>query len=141
VLGCIFNKLPLEGFYNVQACKEAVSSYFTRQGSIYCPYGFIPLLTISKDSAVEVTPDGMDLGPVIPTSEITILMADIITGAPTAKTASPTADALVDAFLIHVDFGQLLCDVFKYHVSLLRICVLFFTRCVVLQNTPLILLL
>ena len=117
MLGCIFNKLPLEGFYNVQACKEAVSSYFTCQGSTYCPYGFIPLLAVSKDSAVEVTPDGMDLGPLIPTSEVKVLKTDIITVASTTKTASPTADALVDAFLIHVDFGQLLCDVFKYHVS------------------------
>jgi hypothetical protein len=140
VLGCIFNKLPLEGFYNVQACKEAVSSYFTRQGSIYCPYGFMPLLT-SKDNTVEVTPDGMDLGPLIPKTEIKKLEADVITVAPTAKTASPTADALVDAFLVHVNFGQLLCDVFKYHVSLQRICVLFFKRCAVRHNTPLILLL
>ena len=135
VLGCIFNKLPLEGFYNVEACKEAVSSYFTRQGSAYCPYGFIPLLSISKDSAVEGTLD------VIPTSEIKILKADAITVAPTAKATSPTADALVDAFLLHVDFGQLLCDVFKYHVSLQRIYLFFSTRCTVLHNTPLIIFL
>lgn len=121
VLGCIFNKLPLEGFYNVQACKEAVSSYFTRHGSIYCPYGFIPILTVSSsnENTVEMSGDGTDLGSIIPTAgDETLKTATATSETPIAKAASLTAEALVDAFLHHVDFNQLLCDVFKHHVSL-----------------------
>ena len=123
VLGCIFNKLPLEGFYNVQACKEAVSSYFTRHGSIYCPYGFIPILTVSSSNENAMSADGIELGSVVPTSgnetiESATAPATATSGTPTAKAASPTTEALVDAFLHHVDFNQLLCDIFKHHVSM-----------------------
>lgn len=123
MLGCIFNKLPLEGFYNVQACKEAVSSYFTRHGSIYCPYGFIPILTVSSSNENAMSADGTELGSVVPTSgnetiESATAPAMATSGTPTAKAASPTTEALVDAFLHHIDFNQLLCDIFKHHVSM-----------------------
>ena len=120
MLGCIFNKLPLEGFYNVQACKEAVSSYFTLKGSIYCPYGFIPMLTIIKKNTMEVKLDDRDPGSAVPTSENETIKTDIPSVIPVAKSASPTVEAMVDAFLDNVDFGQLLRDIIKFHVSLLN---------------------
>ncbi len=54
VLGGIFNKLPLDGFYSLDACKEAVGRYFLT----YCAskqekaYGFIPQVEMPVGSTV-----------------------------------------------------------------------------------------
>jgi dethiobiotin synthetase len=42
VLGGVFNKLDLSGFYSLELCKEAVSSYFSQFKGHQVPYGFIP---------------------------------------------------------------------------------------------------
>ena len=50
VLGCIFNKLPLNGFYNVESCRDAVSSYF-RQFRTECKaYGFVPIFETTEET-------------------------------------------------------------------------------------------
>mmetsp|Transcript_31409 Transcript_31409/g.58490 ORF Transcript_31409/g.58490 Transcript_31409/m.58490 type:complete len:464 (-) Transcript_31409:417-1808(-) len=46
VLGGIFNKIALEGFYNVDACRTAVTSYFTQYRSHCRAYGFVPVMTM-----------------------------------------------------------------------------------------------
>ena len=75
------------------------------------------MLTVSEEIAMEVVP-----GPrsVVLTTGDEPIKTDMTSVTPIPKTAPPTADALVDAFLEHVDFGQLLSDIFKYHVSLLK---------------------
>jgi hypothetical protein len=46
VLGAIFNKLPLTGFYSLENCKEQVTKYFVQMASNkhYRPFGFMPLV-------------------------------------------------------------------------------------------------
>ncbi len=47
VLGAIFNKQLLDGFYSLDACKESITSYFNQYKSYQKPYGFIPLLSVN----------------------------------------------------------------------------------------------
>jgi hypothetical protein len=44
VLGGIFNKIPLEGFYNVESCRTAITSYFRQYRKMCKAYGFIPVM-------------------------------------------------------------------------------------------------
>jgi hypothetical protein len=125
VLGGIFNKLPLEGFYSLEACKEAVTSYFSQHGQQYCPYGFIPLLQSSgergrMDIAESIVPDTNTV-----TATVTVAATEVKPISPTVPPAvvlpsnpdAPDEEALVDAFLEHVDLGRLLFDVFMHSVS------------------------
>ena len=42
VLGSVFNRLPLEGFYSLENCKKAIESYFEQYRPDKQPFGFIP---------------------------------------------------------------------------------------------------
>ncbi|GKY95200.1 hypothetical protein MPSEU_000483200 [Mayamaea pseudoterrestris] len=48
VLGAIFNKLSLTGFYSLESCKEQVTRYFDMQQQNnehnYIPFGFVPVV-------------------------------------------------------------------------------------------------
>jgi dethiobiotin synthetase len=48
VLGCIFNKLELEGFYSLENCRTAIMSYFSLKKPHQLPYGFMPKFTQSR---------------------------------------------------------------------------------------------
>lgn len=48
VLGGIFNKIDREGFYNLQACQQAVTSYFQQFKPWQLPYGFVPKLAAEE---------------------------------------------------------------------------------------------
>lgn len=58
VLGGIFNKLDLTGFYNLESCREAVSLYFDKFKPHQRPYGFIPN-TLNISSATSDIPIGI----------------------------------------------------------------------------------
>ena len=75
-------------------------------------------LTGSRD--MEVKLDGRDPGSAVPTSENETIKTDMPSVIPVVKSTSPTVEAMVDAFLDNVDFGQLLRDIIKFHVSLLN---------------------
>lgn len=45
VLGGIFNKIELEGFYSLENCKRSLSSYFLQRKPHQMPYGFMPKTT------------------------------------------------------------------------------------------------
>jgi hypothetical protein len=49
VLGGIFNKIALEGFYNVEACQSAVTSYFDQFRKTCRPYGFVPVMVMNTE--------------------------------------------------------------------------------------------
>lgn len=151
MLGAIFNKIPLEGFYSVRACREAVTSYFSQYGQKYRPYGFIPLLptrgesegTDGDHSAMRVQEDSLPShlpptapihlcafafasiappfsGPALVTTTATDTDLNRVAIPPVHRattSSSPSEVVLVDAFFKHVDFGLLLYDVYKYHVS------------------------
>jgi dethiobiotin synthetase len=42
ILGAIFNRLPVDGYYSLENCKEAVSAYFEQQSTGERVFGFIP---------------------------------------------------------------------------------------------------
>jgi hypothetical protein len=44
VLGGIFNKIPLDGYYSLEYCSAAITSYFQQYRSYEMPYGYIPIL-------------------------------------------------------------------------------------------------
>lgn len=44
VLGAIFNKIALEGFYNVESCRAAITSYFDQYRPNCKAYGFVPIM-------------------------------------------------------------------------------------------------
>ena len=52
VLGAIFNKQLLDGFYSLESGRESITSYFNQYKSYQKPYGFIPLLnvTVAEDN-------------------------------------------------------------------------------------------
>lgn len=54
-MGGIFNKLALEGFYSLEACKSAVSSYFENYKKSHSVYGFMPL--VEGIASQEPTPE------------------------------------------------------------------------------------
>lgn len=115
VLGGIFNKLSLEGFYQLSACKKAVTAYFLQHRPGHFPYGFMPILPVRKNNedgkeveSISAVPFKSDL---LSTGEMSL--------PPVPSVTSPSDDALVDAFLHHVDLGELLLDIFKYSVSTL----------------------
>jgi AAA domain len=48
VLGAIFNKLELSGFYSLESCRKEITSYFDQReseggGTAKAPFGFVPL--------------------------------------------------------------------------------------------------
>lgn len=48
MLGGIFNKIALEGFYSVQSCRAAVTSYFTQYSPRSKAYGFVPVMSFDS---------------------------------------------------------------------------------------------
>jgi hypothetical protein len=48
VLGGIFNKIALEGFYNVESCRAAVTSYFEQYRPGCSAYGFVPIMAMES---------------------------------------------------------------------------------------------
>ncbi len=62
VLGGIFNKFELTGFYNLHACKDSISSYFRQFKPHQSPYGFLPKLSaeeMEKNEAIIEESDRM----------------------------------------------------------------------------------
>lgn len=54
VLGAVFNKLSLEGFYSLENCREQVTKYFDQTSGESRPFGFVPLMPeIAGESAME----------------------------------------------------------------------------------------
>lgn len=43
VIGAVFNKLSLEGFYSLENCRKQVTAYFDQNPTAGRPFGFIPL--------------------------------------------------------------------------------------------------
>jgi len=97
VLGGIFNKLPLTGFYSLEACKAAVGKYF----EIYASrneeraYGFMPEI----EWGVHTPPT-----------------ADPVNPRPAEEWAKQMGETLGVPFEQHVSVDVLLADTYLYHV-------------------------
>jgi dethiobiotin synthetase len=123
VLGGIFNKLSLEGFYELEACKKAVSAYFLQHRPGHQAYGFMPILSTGETDKGNIEVDPI---PKLPLASNLVLAQETSPSismpmpTPVPLVTSPSDDDLVNAFIQYVDIGQLLLDIFKYSVRMLN---------------------
>ena len=82
VIGAIFNKLSLEGFYSLENCKEAIEMYFHKFQPDKTTFGFIPEIPSLVSARQNIANTSKDDQP---------------------KQALETADAFVDQFRQYVD--------------------------------------
>eukprot|EP01032_Pedospumella_encystans_P010718 gene10718-12504_t len=114
VLGGVFNKLPLDGYYSLDNCKEAVSLYFQQFKSLEMPYGFVPTIDAKPldNKSIEISDvnnsDSMDVSGSM----------DITAVNSTASSIEFTdfETQLSDAVLAHVDLDRLIHDVWMYEI-------------------------
>ncbi|CAM9966992.1 unnamed protein product, partial [Choristocarpus tenellus] len=59
VLGGVFNRLSQEGFYSLERCKKAVTSYFAQAKPDSMPYGFVPEVDSLKDKRESLPPSSL----------------------------------------------------------------------------------
>lgn len=112
VLGAIFNKLPLEGYYNLESCKASVSDYFRQYRKDQRVYGFVPIITIPSTLSDIGSDDRYLVDSKSDPSASTALAGN------TAILNTPAhISALVDAFTANVDMGRLIIDIWKHKVS------------------------
>lgn len=135
ILGGVFNKLALDGFYSLEACKAAVTQYFDQFKPHQRPYGFVPVLgslpaatsataettaSTSNGNAMEVSDGSSSVE--MPTTESSE-GGTVNTGEPDSSSLSrryaftPFEEAISAAFLQYVDLDRLLHDVWMYEVS------------------------
>jgi dethiobiotin synthetase len=86
VLGAIFNKLALDGFYSLESCRSAVSLYFNHYRTEHSLYGFVPMLQFKTDSGEGTSIDDSD----------------------------DRINALVHAFTTYVNLPHLIFDIWKH---------------------------
>lgn len=114
VLGGVFNKLPLDGYYSLDNCKDAVTMYFEQFKPHEMPYGFVPTIVAKPSNQTTIDPDdtgssdSMDVSVPVDSSNTTncIELTEFET-------------QLSDALLAHVDLDRLMHDVWMYEVRLL----------------------
>jgi dethiobiotin synthetase len=123
VLGGIFNKLPLDGYYSLEACKEAVSQYFALFRREQSPYGFVPVISaLPSTVAVPATDDSNGIidqasseadGDAMQVCDST----ESANGVARDKYAfAPFEEELSEAFERHVDLDRLLHDIWMHEV-------------------------
>jgi len=93
VLGGIFNKLQLTGYYSLENCREAVTSYFTKFRSNQKAYGFIPQIDFS-DVQTQLRDN---------TNDNIMNKEDFL-----------KAKLLIDTFMDYVHIDQIMFDILQY---------------------------
>ena len=130
VLGGIFNKLPQEGYYSLENCREAVTEYFMQFKTSQRPYGFIPVIDTTvnttntgntsngNDNHMEIVSTSSSskedsIVPSLPATAGELLQKEIVHVPVVANTHTFTAfeEVLSAAFLRYVDLDRLLHDV------------------------------
>lgn len=127
VLGGIFNKLPLEGYYSLEACKTAVTQYFVQRKPQELPYGFMPLLDITAteddepDISDNITGSNVSSADTDSEDEMEVEVRQAEAGTKTKPRGERVAltayeRQLSDAFMRHVDIDRLMNDVWLHQV-------------------------
>lgn len=119
VLGGIFNKLPLEGYYSLEACQESVTSYFQQHKRQHMPYGFVPLI----DAKPNAPCDRGNSFAAAAAAEMDVCspMEPIVTvagGNTNMMVFTEYENSLSDVFMSHVDLDRLMHDVWIHQVSI-----------------------
>ena len=112
VLGAVFNRLPLEGYYSLENCKEAVGSYFenTRRNDgesnndKHVAFGFIPEVSSISSSREEGT--ALELESAKQFVETFAKHVDVRAIVEAAVEASKRAAAAIDATTTIVDTSR-----------------------------------
>jgi len=87
VIGAIFNKLSLDGFYSLSSCKEAIDMYFGQYQPERMAFGFIPEIPSLKNARENVANASKE---------------------EQLRQALETAELFVDQFLKHVNVDRII---------------------------------
>lgn len=104
VVGAIFNRLPLDGYYSLDKCRESVTAYFDQYEPHKRVYGFIPEMEAFKEEeeGQREPCDGDSDAAVNETATAPTVMT---------RTEATHATTVIDTFYEHVDLKKLLEDV------------------------------
>ena len=97
VLGGIFNRLPNDGYYSLEHCKDYVTAYFEQFQPEKSVYGFLPELTDGGHSAL-IAEEANDTNESMAGVFLTVAEDEL-------------AHKIVDAFVRSIDLTKLLADV------------------------------
>ena len=106
VLGGIFNKFALEGFYNLDACRMSITSYFEQYRTEQYPYGFMPTLNIVSDDALNAVDTNAELF-----DQSNSNVSNVNVNGDNKKLLKPSEDQLSDTFMEYVNISRLICDI------------------------------
>lgn len=125
VLGGVFNKLPLEGYYSLENCKEAVTSYFEQYKAHEMPYGFVPTVDakpIEQKCGAAGAASTTDSAPNADTSMEISGDEDSAEKSGASIEYTDFENALSEALMAHVDLDRLMHDIWMYEVSFFTMC-------------------
>lgn len=101
VLGALFNRLPSEGYYSLENCRESVTAYFDQFQPQKRVYGFIPEMEqVADDEALTETVEAPCDGDGETEQEAPRM----------TQQEAKQAKLVIDTFYEHVDLTQLLQD-------------------------------
>ncbi|KAG7399206.1 hypothetical protein PHYBOEH_009372 [Phytophthora boehmeriae] len=99
VLGGIFNRLPSDGFYSLEHCRENLTAYFDKFQPEKHVYGFLPELSDGEHSALIAAEKGNDEGENAPEPGVFLTAGE-----------NELATKIVDAFVHSINLTNLLAD-------------------------------
>jgi dethiobiotin synthetase len=117
VLGGIFNKLPLDGYYSLENCKEAVTMYFQQYKRQEMPYGFVPTIDAKPTDEVSTSITAAVTIPDMDTTDSTSMDTGTVESILDAQNEfTEFENQLSEAFMTHVDLDRLMHDVWIHEV-------------------------
>lgn len=115
VLGGVFNKLPIEGYYSLENCKEAVTSYFEQYKAHEMPYGFVPTVDAKPEEKKCTAGDASVTNSAHSADSVMEVVGGTIDGAGVEYTEFE--NVLSEALMAHVDLDRLMHDIWMVEVS------------------------
>ena len=103
VLGGLFNRLPADGYYSLEKCKQAVTSYFEQYRPTQIPFGFVPEVPALAAAAAAVAEKEKEE---VNTADDE--NSNDNNNNNSVATMEGKAGALIDVFWEHVDVRRLL---------------------------------
>ena len=114
VIGSIFNRLPVDGYYSLENCKEAVSAYFAQHRTNAHAYGFLPEIDALKNaSPAPKAPSTTGGGEGKSDDAAAAEAAAAAAAAVFTEAEQGIVDILTSAFLEHVDLDLIIADAAK----------------------------
>lgn len=121
VLGGVFNKLPLDGYYSLENCKEAVTSYFEQYKPHEMPYGFVPVVDAKPTEKKCSSTNNHDTTMDVSTTAAVCVESNASVATPHDIEYTEFENALSEALMAHVDLDRLMHDIWMVEVSPLHL--------------------